>query len=81
MGIRIKADYVKETGKYSKKLDTLKLPRKTTQLIDRYVNAQTEQGSRYGDLAYILGFSDCIELLLGKDCFPCVDEQGGSKKI
>ena len=80
MGIRIKTDYVKETRKYSKKLDTLKLPRKTTQLIDRYV-AQTEQGSRYGDLDYILDFSDCIELLLGKDCFPCVDEQGGSKKI
>lgn len=72
---------VKEAGKYSKKLDALKLPRETTQLIDRYVNAQTEQGSRYGDLAYILGFSDCIELLLDKDLFPCVDEHDDSKKF
>ena len=70
---------VKEAGKYSKKLNTLKLPRETTQLIDRYVNAQTEQGSRYGDLAYILGFSDCIELLLDKERFPCADEHLYSK--
>lgn len=72
---------VKEAGEYSKKLDALKLPRETTQLIDRYVNAQTEQGSRYGDLAYILGFSDCIELLLDKDRFPCVDEHDGKKNF
>ena len=71
----------KEAGEYSKKPDALKLPGETTQLIDRYINAQTEQGSRYGDLAYILGFSDCIELLLDKDRFPCVDEQGGSKNF
>ena len=62
-------------------MDALKLPRATTQLIDRYVNVQTEQGSRYGDPAYILGFSDCIELLLDKERFPCVDEHDGSKNF
>ena len=71
----------KEAGKYSKKLDALKLPRETTQLIDGYVNAHIEQGSRFGDLAYILGFSDCIELLMEKNRLPCVDEPDGSKKI
>ena len=32
------------------------------QLIDRYVSEQNALGARYGALAYLLGFSDCIEL-------------------
>ena len=41
------------------KMNVLQLPRETASLIDRYVNVQIEQGSRYGDPAYILGISDC----------------------
>ncbi len=33
-------------------------------LIDRYVSGYNAIGSRYGMLAYTLGFSDCRELLL-----------------
>ena len=33
-------------------------------LIDRYVSGYNAIGSRYGMLAYMLGFSDCRELLL-----------------
>jgi len=34
-------------------------------LIDRHVSGYNAIGSRYGMLAYTLGFSDCRELLLG----------------
>lgn len=32
-------------------------------LIDRYVSEQNALGARYGALAYLLGFSDCVELM------------------
>lgn len=38
-------------------------------LIDRYVSEQNALGSRYGMLAYLLGFSDCKAMFLGK-CLP-----------
>ncbi len=34
------------------------------ELIDRYGSGYNTIGSRYGMLAYMLGFSDCRELLL-----------------
>ena len=39
------------------------------QLIDRYVSEQNALGSRYGMLAYLLGFSDCKAMFLEK-CLP-----------
>ena len=56
-------------GEYSDKLDALQLPRKTKLLIDRYTSEHIANGSRYGELAYQLGFSDCAELLLGSPHF------------
>lgn len=47
---------------YSSQLDAMNLPREVLQLIDRYVSEQSALGARYGALAYLLGFSDCIEL-------------------
>ena len=38
-------------------------------LIDRYVSEQNALGSRYGMLAYLLGYSDCKEMLLEKRLF------------
>ena len=49
---------------YSDKLEALHLPAETMKLIDRYVSGYNAIGSRYGMLAYLLGFSDCRELLL-----------------
>lgn len=47
---------------YSGQLDAMDLPRETRLLIDKYVSEQNALDARYGALAYLLGFSDCIEL-------------------
>lgn len=47
---------------YSGQLDAMELPRETRQLIDKYISEENALGARYGALAYLLGFSDCIEL-------------------
>lgn len=51
-------------GEYSDKLDALQLPRETKLLIDRYAREHIANGSRYRELAYQLGFSDCAEFPL-----------------
>lgn len=56
-------------GEYSDKLDALHLPKETKLLIDRYASEHIANGSRYGELTYQLGFSDCAELLLGNPRF------------
>ena len=33
-------------------------------LTDSYISGQNALDSRYGMLAYLLGYSDCIEMLL-----------------
>lgn len=48
---------------YSKQLDGMDLPEEIRSLIDRYVSEQNALGARYGALAYLLGFSDCVELM------------------
>lgn len=60
------ADYqeiVRKSGEYSDRLDALGLPEEVRLLIDRYVSEQNALGARYGALAYLLGFSDCVELM------------------
>ena len=54
---------------YSGKLEKIGLPVDRRLLIDRYVSEQNALGSRYGMLAYLLGFSDCRAMFLGK-CLP-----------
>lgn len=49
---------------YSGRLEALHLPAETMKLIDRYVSGYNAIGNHYGMLAYMLGFSDCRELLL-----------------
>ena len=55
-------DILRRSDEYSGRLETMGLPKETMQLIDRYVSEQNALGARYGALAYLLGFSDCIEL-------------------
>ena len=39
------------------------LPPEVMDLVDHYVSEQNALGARYGALAYLLGFSDCVELM------------------
>lgn len=55
-------EILRRSDEYSGRLDAMDLPEETMQLIDRYVSEQNALGARYGALAYLLGFSDCIEL-------------------
>lgn len=57
-------EIIRKSDDYSNKLELLNLPRETRLLIDHYVSEQNALGSRYGMLAYLLGFSDCREILL-----------------
>ena len=54
---------------YSGELERMELPKEIRLLIDRYVSEQNALGSRFGMLAYLLGFSDCKAMFLGK-CLP-----------
>lgn len=60
---------LRRSDEYSGKLERVGLPVDVRQLIDRYVSEQNALGSRYGMLAYLLGFSDCKAIFLGK-CLP-----------
>lgn len=57
-------EIIRKSDIYSNKLEVLQLPKETRLLIDRYVSEQNALGSRYGMLAYQLGFSDCKELFI-----------------
>ena len=54
---------------YSGELDRMNLSKEIRLLIDRYISEQNALGSRFGMLAYLLGFSDCKAMFLGK-CLP-----------
>ena len=58
---------IKKADKCTVRLDDLNLTEETRELIDRYASECNAIGSRYGMLAYLLGFSDCRELLSGSD--------------
>lgn len=60
---------IRKSDEYSDRLDEMDLPKEVRLLIDRYVSEQNALGSRYGMLAYLLGFSDCKAMFLGK-CLP-----------
>lgn len=58
-----------KSREYLDKLEALHLPHETWLLIDRYISEQNALGSRYGVLAYLLGFSDCINLICAASHF------------
>ena len=59
----------RKSDEYSGRLAKMELPKEVRLLIDRYVSEQNALGSRYGMLAYLLGFSDCKAMFLG-ECLP-----------
>ena len=63
-----------ETNKRSdecyNKLDSMHLSKELWRLIDNYVNEKVALGTRFGELAYMLGFSDCVELMTKPFHFP-----------
>lgn len=60
---------IRKSDEYSVKPERVGLPVDVRLLIDCYVSEQNSPGSRYGTLAYLLGFSDCKAMFLGK-CLP-----------
>lgn len=60
---------IRKSDVYSDRLDQMELSEEVQRLIDGYVSEQNALGSRYGMLAYLLGFSDCKAMFLGK-CLP-----------
>lgn len=60
---------IRKSDEYSGKLDEMDLSKEVRLLIDRYVSEQNALGSRYGMLAYLLGFSDCKEMFFEKCLF------------
>ncbi len=59
-------EIVRKSNEYSGRLEKIGLPVDVRLLIDDYVSEQNALVSRYGMLAYLLGFSDCKAMFLGK---------------
>lgn len=62
-------EIIRKSDEYSGRLEDLKLPKEVHLLIDRYASEQNALTSRYGMPAYLLGLSDCKEMLLEKCLF------------
>ncbi len=67
-------EIIRKSDVYSGRLERMELPEEVRLLIDSYVSEQNALGSRYGRLAYLLGFSDCKAMFLGK-CLPAGAEE------
>ena len=52
-----------KSGEYLDRLENMELPKEARELIDLLSCEQNALGARYGALAYLLGFSDCVELM------------------
>lgn len=53
----------RKSGEYLDRLEDMELPKEARELIDLLSCEQNALGARYGALAYLLGFSDCVELM------------------
>lgn len=56
-------EIAKKSGGYLDRLEAMELPKEAQSLIDLHSCEQNALGARYGALAYLLGFSDCVELM------------------
>ena len=56
-------EIAKKSGEYLDRLEAMNLPKEAHSLIDQHSCEQNALGARYGALAYLLGFSDCVELM------------------
>lgn len=60
---------IQKADEYSGRLENLNLPNEARDLIDKYASELNANGSRYDALAYLLGFSDCIDMIFGSSHF------------
>ncbi len=56
-------EIARKSGEYLDRLENMELPKEARELIDLLSCEQNALGARYGALAYLLGFSDCVELM------------------
>ncbi|MCB6993262.1 hypothetical protein LI177_07200 [bacterium 210820-DFI.6.37] len=56
-------EIARKSGEYLDRLEAMELPQEARSLIDKHSCEQNALGARYGALAYLLGFSDCVELM------------------
>jgi len=56
-------EIAKKSGEYLDWLEAMEFPKEARSLIDLHSCEQNALGARYGALAYLLGFSDCVELM------------------
>ena len=56
-------EIARKSGDYLDRLEAMDLPQEARSLIDLHSCEQNALGARYGALAYLLGFSDCVELM------------------
>ena len=63
-------EIIRKSNEYSDALNKMELPKEVRRLNDRYISEQNALGSRYGMLAYLLGFSDCKAMFWGNACLP-----------
>lgn len=56
-------ELVRKSSEYLDRLEDMDLPQEARSLIDLHSCEQNALGARYGALAYLLGFSDCVELM------------------
>lgn len=60
----------KQADIYANQIDALNLDGETRLLIHRHVRVLNANSCRYREFAYVLGFSDYLELLLGLSHVP-----------
>lgn len=53
----------RKSFEYLDRLEAMDLPQEARSLIDLHSCEQNALSARYGALAYLLGFSDCVELM------------------
>ena len=56
-------EIARKSGGYLDRLEAMDLPQEAQSLIDLHSCEQSALGAQYGALAYLLGFSDCVELM------------------
>ena len=61
-------EIARKSGEYLDRLEAMDLPKEAQSLIDLHSCEQNALGARYGALAYLLGFSDCVELTAKPPC-------------
>ena len=69
----------RKSGEYLERLEAMELPKEARELIDLHSCEQNALGARYGALAYLLGFSDCVELMTNPMHLPGAQKKTDEK--